>query len=368
MRIVHFHTDGQTAAIFVDPLVEAERGHGHLSELVTSIRRSKLSDLEMSHALLLRNVLGLPLAFWRICMFIRARKPDIVISHNTTGSPIPLLAAWWMGLKIRVYFNHGVPCLGYKGVLSWGLRALERVNCRLASHVLSVSQDMVKHLASLHQSAQPRLILNGSACGIDLEVWDRARYRGSAWRESNQIGADDIVVAFVGRPERRKGFSRALRLWADYFPDPRYKLVLCGGGSDDVLRFVPAVPLNVICLGFVSNVAEVLSNADALILPSLHEGLPYAILEAMACKCIVIANDIEGVRSIIQDKVNGYLINNNSLPEFAHVIRLLGKDLSFFSDVREQATCTASKFSRHLFLPAYLSFLDELVKRQHETL
>ncbi len=362
MRIVHFHTDGRMAAIFVDPLVEAERRHGHLSELVTSSRKSKTSHLEMSHDLSLRNVLGLPLAFWRICMFIRTRKPDIVICHNTTASPVPLLAAWWMGIKVRVYYNHGVAYLAYKGVLRWGLRALERSNCRLASRVISVSQDMIGPLQELNPCAQPRLILNGSACGIDLEAWSRIRYRGSAWRQSNQIGADDIAVVFAGRPEKRKGFQHLLRLWTNYFPDPRYKLVLCGASSGDVLRFLPAVPLNVICLGFVENVAEVLCSADALILPSLHEGLSYAVLEAMACKCVVVANDIEGVRCLIQDKVNGFLINNNSLLEYAHVIRLLGKDLSSFSDVRDQAACTVGKFSRPLFLPAYLSFLDELVK------
>lgn len=362
MRIIHFHTDGRMAAIFVDPLVEAERGHGHASELVASIRKSKTSNLEMSHNLSLRNVLGLPVAFGRICKLLRSRKPDIVICHNTTASPVPLLAAWCMGIKVRVYFNHGVPFVGYKGVLRWGLRVLEQANCRLASHVVSVSRDMAKLLQRVSARAQPRLILNGSACGIDLEVWNRARYRGSVWRQSNQIGADDIVVAFVGRPEKRKGFEHVLRLWRDYLPESRYKLVLCGAGQDDVLRFLPTVLPNLICLGFVDNVAEVLSHADAIILPSLHEGLSYAVLEAMACKCVVIANDIEGVRCLIQDKVNGYLVNNNNLAAYAHVIKLLGEDPSSFANIREQAACAAGKFARHVFLPAYLDFLDEVAK------
>ena len=204
-----------------------------------------------------------------------------------------------------VYFNHGVPYLGYQGVLRWGLRAIEWANCSLASHVVSVSKDMIACLQGVNPRIKPRLILNGSACGIDLDVWNRTRYQGFAWRRTNQIGADDIVVVFVGRPKKRKGFQHALRLWVDYFQDARYKLVLCGGRAEDVLRFLPVVPPNVICLGFVNNVAEVLSNANALILPSLHEGLAYVLLEAMACKCVVICNDIEGVRCLIKDKEIG---------------------------------------------------------------
>lgn len=363
MRILHFHTDGRMATLFVDPLIEAEHHHGCASELVTSIRKSKTSKLEICHDLSFRHVLRLPGAFVRICQLFRLYKPDIVICHNTTGALVPLLAAWWMSIKIRVYFNHGIPYLGYNGVLRWMLQVIEWANCRLAKQVISVSQDMVEYLHVLNPHAQPRLILNGSACGIDLEIWDRSRYRDCGWRQSNQISPDDVVVVFVGRPEKRKGFQHVLRLWIDYFQESQYKLVLCGADQDDVLRFLPTVPPNLICLGFVGNIPEVLSHADALILPSLHEGFSYAVLEAMACGCVVVVNDIAGVRYLIRDMVNGYLIKNNDLAEYAHVIKLLKKDPGFFSDIRKQAVHTASKFERSTFLTAYLSFLDELVKR-----
>lgn len=362
MKILHFHPDGRMAALFIDPLVEGERRHGHTSELVTSTRKSKTSAVEIAYDPSVRNLPCIPFALFRICMLIKARRPDILISHNTKSSPLPLLAAWLMGVKVRIYFNHGVPYVGYSGVMRWILRLFERFNCALATDILTVSSDMVKLLKDVSSHIQPTTILNGSACGLDVDTYNKERYKDSTWRQENDIAPHDVVVAFVGRPERRKGFERALHVWTDYLTDPKYKLVLCGASPADVLRFLPCVPENVICLGFVSNIPEILSNANVLIMPSLHEGLSYAVLEAMACGCVVVANDIEGIRSLVRDGENGYLVKNNLLSTYADLIQASATANNYVFNIRHQAVSTAAMFSRNLFIPAYLSFLDDMQK------
>ena len=360
MKILHFHSDGRMAALFIDPLVEGERSYGHTSELVTSIRKSKTSTVEIAYDLSFRNLLLLPIALIRLCMLIKARSPDILISHNTKSSPLPLLAGWLMKVKVRIYFNHGVPYVGYTGVMRWLLRLFERLNCLLATKILTVSSDMIRLLQDISLDIQPAIILNGSACGLDIDTYNKDRYRDSPWRQENHIGDNDIVVVFVGRPKRRKGFELALQVWANYLDDPRYKLVLCGASASDVLRFLPQIPDNVICLGFVKNIPEILSSANVLIMPSLHEGLSYAVLEAMACGCVVVANDIEGIRSLVSDGKNGYLVKNNSLSTYAELIQSVATEESKASEIRRQAVSTAALFSRELFIPAYLSFLNDL--------
>ncbi len=360
MKILHFHPDGRMAALFIDPLIEGERSRGHATELVTSIRKSKTSTEEICYDLSLRNLFFLPFAFLRMCILIKSRNPDILISHNTKSSLLPLLAGYLMGIRSRIYFNHGVPYVGYAGTMRWALRMLERINCLLATKVLTVSSDMVRLLKDVNSNIQPATILNGSACGLDINVYNKERYQGSNWRQENHIGEDDIVVAFVGRPERRKGFERALHVWADYLTDSKYKLILCGATPDDVLRYLPQVPKNVLCLGFVKNIPEILSTTNVLIMPSLHEGLSYAVLEAMACGCIVVANDIEGIRSLVSDGQNGYLVHDNVLSTYADLIRTVATEKSNIPEIRRQAISTAAMFSRDLFIPAYLSFLDDL--------
>ena len=362
MKVLHFHPDGRMASRFIDPLVTAERVHGIESTLITSIGRSGTSDGQVSYDLSLRNLLGLPLTLLRICWIIGERRPDIVISHNTKSSLLPLLSAWLMGVKDRVYFNHGVPYVGYTGVLRWLLCSLEHLNCIFATRVLTVSPDMAAPLSAVRKQARPTIILRGSACGIDLRDYNPELFKKSAWRQNNHISTNDTVIVFVGRPERRKGFEHVLRLWSEYLTESKYKLVLCGPGPIDVLRVIPSIPPNVISLGFVDNVPEILSQADGLIMTSYHEGLSYAVLEAMASRCVVFANDIEGVRCLVLDGVNGYLVQNNDPTTYASLIKSMAFDKESTRDVRDKAVITAGWYSRDLFLPAYLSFLEGLIK------
>jgi len=363
MNILHFHPDGRMASCFIDPLIEAERCHGHDSVLITSTRKSRISSETLPYDISLRNLIKLPWAFLRICMLIKARRPDMVIAHNMKSSPLPLLAAMIMGIRMRIYFNHGVPFVGYTGMMRLFLRLFEKFNCAVSNRVVTVSPDMVELLRGVQRNIQPTIILNGSPCGLDLDNYNRDLYKDSTWRETHKIKEDDVVVVFIGRPEKRKGFEYALKLWTEYMTGSKYKLIICGANSVDVLKYLPSVAENIICLGFVNNIPEILSNADILIQPSLHEGLSYAVLEAMASNCVVIANDIEGVRNLINNGVNGYLIKDNLLQDYANLIQSLAGDRSRVVEITSEAVKTANMFSRKDFLPAYLSFLEKASKQ-----
>ena len=359
-RIVHFHPNGRFASQFVDPLVLAELSRGYVSTMVTSINTSAVEGRVIPYDLSLRNLPGLLFAFAKICIFFFREKPDLVVSHNTKSSSLPLFAAWLMGVKSRVYFNHGVPFIAYGGVLRSVLRLMEIINCRLASEIVTVSSDMQDVLLGLKPSAKVSLIANGSACGIDLEMYDASRYADSSFRADHGISKVDMVVVFIGRPEKRKGFELILRLWRDSINDSGIKLILCGPEQSDVLKVLAKVPPNVICMGFVKNIPEVLSNADCLILPSLHEGLSYAVLEAMACGCFVIANDIDGVRDLVLSGHNGYLVKDNSVSDYASLIFALKAPTNDVSDMKLNALKTAKLFSREIFLHDYLSNIERI--------
>lgn len=360
VRIIHFHRDALMAAQFIAPLMEAECEAGYQTELITSSRRPGQEGVVIPYDLSASNLIGLPLTLWRISNYLRGRRPDVVFCHNTKSAPLPLMGAWMAGVRVRVYFNHGVPYVGYRGVLRWLLRSLERWNSALATHVVTVSSDMVVLLQNVSPSIRAHIILNGSACGIDLERISAARFGRSNWRQSHGLCDEDLVAAYVGRPERRKGFELVLRLWADYFSDTHVKLVLCGPGPDDVLKYLSSVPSNVISLGFVSNVPEVLSGSDLLILPSMHEGLSYACMEAQAAGAVVVANDIHGIRCVIEDGATGFLVPNNDLETYAEVIRKIDRDRAAVANVLRQALVSVERFSRKHFLPAYLTFLSNL--------
>ena len=174
---------------------------------------------------------------------------------------------------------------------------------------------------------------------------------------------EDLVVVYVGRPERRKGFEFVLRLWADHLRESHFILVLCGPEQSDVLKYLGATPSNVICLGFVENMPEVLACSDLMILPSLHEGLPYACLEAQASGAVVVANDIPGIRYLVKNGITGFLVPDNAPRKYLEVIRKIDNDRASFADIIRQARTNADQFSRKLFIPAYLVLLRGLLKK-----
>lgn len=345
---------------FVCPLIDAERMAGHSSQLVTSSGADQANALNLRFTFTLIELFFLPIYLVRVYLFLKRSRPDIVISHNTTGSLLPLLAARMARIKIRIYFNHGVPYIGHKGLVRDVLYLLDYLNCHMADKIITVSKSMKNILGGINTKKIPQIIHQGSACGIDLGLYKNSQVNNSCWRKSNQISSNDLVVVYIGRPKYRKGFDVAARLWFEHFSDQRFKLVMCGPSSNDVLKIIPHIPENILCLGFVDNVPEILENADILIMPSLHEGLSYAVLEAMASGCVVVGNKIDGVSDLLEDKVNGFLVSMNDLNEYARIIESLALDRALCERVVKAGLISANLYSRNFFVPAYLRYLNNL--------
>jgi glycosyltransferase involved in cell wall biosynthesis len=233
----------------------------------------------------------------------------------------------------------------------------------LATEVITVSEDMRRFLLKINKQKKVSLIANGSACGIELSQYDRQKYDHQRFCDDHRLSYSDRIITYIGRPEIRKGFLVALNIWLEYFQvKTNYKLFLCGPTEDDVKKFLGQVPKNIHCLGFTKEIPKILANTDYLILPSFHEGLSYAVLEAMASECIVIANDIDGIRNLVNDGVNGFLIRDNCVENYAKlVISLEDKPDQVQSKIKQAGRKTSTLYSRDVFLAAYQCYLQDIL-------
>jgi glycosyltransferase involved in cell wall biosynthesis len=358
-KILHFHPDEKYATIFVGPLMEAEK-NSYDTKIIISNGSNSNSDWTVPYDLRIGIFFYIFRSFIKIVHILIKFKPDIVISHNSRSSSIPLFASWLTSIPIRIYFNHGVPYIGYTSCLRFLLKIQERFNCFFSTDVVTVSGDMVDLLQDVAPKSKVDIINFGSACGIDLKVFHPKQNSHSPFRDLNQINDNVLMVAYIGRPNKRKGFEKCLNLWVENFQSSEYRLILCGISESDVLRFLSFIPKNVMCLGFTDQIPQILREADCLLLPSFHEGFSYATLEALASGCIVLANNVHGVRNIITNHVNGILIDDNDQNSYVKYIKLIKSEPDKFLDMKSEGLIQAGKFCRDIFLESYLSKLTAI--------
>ena len=134
-----------------------------------------------------------------------------------------------------------------------------------------------------------------------------------ALRHRLGIADDERILLFTGRLVRGKGLDTIVEALPELVKKmPHIRLWLAGSGalqSDNVTEELQQAIVQlgltdkVQFLGAVSQVEQYLQAADLFIFPSRKEGMPNALLEAMACGLPVIASDIDGVRDVAEDEI-----------------------------------------------------------------
>ena len=164
---------------------------------------------------------------------------------------------------------------------------------------------------------------------IDFNIFSPVPESKKTLMKNNMRFENIRVVTFSGRFVRRKGIKILLEAWKtvmDKFTDAQ--LILLGDGPllPKMKRTTEDLGMNSLVnfRGHVHSVTDFLHITDIFVLPSLQEGMPNSLLEAMACGLPVIASRIGGVVDVIEDGKNGILFEPGDVSGLAYaMIRLL---------------------------------------------
>tara|TARA_B100000900_G_C20574452_1_gene714738 strand:- start:17 stop:1066 length:1050 start_codon:yes stop_codon:yes gene_type:complete len=130
----------------------------------------------------------------------------------------------------------------------------------------------------------------------------------------------DIIITTVSRVTVEKGIPTILKLANHYKSNTHIKFVVVGDGDflSDAKCLIKQKNLEstVTFLGFKENVYEVLDQSDIFLLPTLHETLSIATLEACKAKLPIVCSNTGGLSEIVQNNFNGFLVNKDSVLEF----------------------------------------------------
>lgn len=237
---------------------------------------------------------------------LRQRQIRIVHVHGYKATVFCAMARRWHRFAM-VKTEHGLP----EPMAGKPLRALldkfyhfldTAATHMSAATVCYVTEDLRAHHARAHAGLRVVVIPNGVAI-MNREQFERPP----------ELRKDWFNLVIVGRLDTVKGHSIAIEALATHATPPDVHLQIIGvGPTENELREsakMRGVTDRVHFLGFRRNVYDYLAHCDILLMPSLHEGLPYTLLEAMALGTPIIASQVGGVAEVVEHGTTGFLIS-----------------------------------------------------------
>ena len=239
---------------------------------------------------------------------MRRFRPDLVHVRGLQNEGFHgILAAYLAGCRNVVVSVHGFveDAQSYNPIKRWIIsRILEPLTIRLAHGIYCVCREAADRIVVKHCKRKNfGVIHNGINITAPVQRDDTLRMQLGA-------SANDVVALYVGRISRDKGLfvlAEALR----QMKNPPI-VWLAGDGSDmSALRLALGLLTDsgrVHLLGPRENVPALLGACDFFVLPTLHENLSNAILEAMLAERAVLTTGVGGNRELVINGVTGYLI------------------------------------------------------------
>jgi glycosyltransferase involved in cell wall biosynthesis len=256
----------------------------------------------------------------RLWRAIRAERPTIFHAH----------LSWPLACKhgVSAAWLARVPAIVATAQLYVETRGQRqaRLIAKLFGRIIAVSDEVKARYARELEVPQHRLavVRNG------IRVPPAIRTRNAALRSELVRGRPDYVVLTPARLHQQKGHVYLLAAAAQVND---VTLVLAGDGPLRVELEKQARELGVaercVFLGDRSDVPDLLAAADLLVLPSLYEGLPLSVLEAMAAQRPVVATAIGGTDEAVTHELTGLLVPSHDPAALASAIHRLRSDPAF---------------------------------------
>lgn len=288
---------------------------------------------------------------WRCVRGMRAmlerRRVDVIHSHEFTMAVYGAAVGKWLG-RPHVATMHGNQTM----TTQWRRRVALRTAFRWSDAVVTVSRDTKRFL-----DAQLRLrddALQVVPNGVPTANGDAARIRGEL-----RIAPDELLVVATGSLVERKGHALLIRALASQpAGGAPWRLAIAGKGVErnrlEELTRELAVADRVHLLGHRDDVGDLLAAADIFAMPSLWEGLPLALLEAMSAGKPIVASATSGIPEAITPEIEGLLTRPGDLDGLTNAIHRLRVDPALRQRLAEYAAARArAEFSIEAMTTAY---------------
>jgi glycosyltransferase involved in cell wall biosynthesis len=241
-------------------------------------------------------------------------------------------------------------------IVAGSYRKLENMLSRRSdATIVYVTRELQQFYAREHAGMKARVIYNGIAT-----------HGREASSRPAELTRERFNVVVLGRLEHVKGVEHAIRAMAGDVPKSVTLHVVGDGPLQESLRALAdqlGVTRAIVFHGFRADGARFAAHADLLLMPSLHEGLPYTLLEAIDAGTPVAASAVGGLAEVLEHERTALLFAPGDAAAVAAAISRMHDDEKLRRALAAQASATLlPRFSAEAMGDAYLALYREVAR------
>ena len=247
------------------------------------------------------------LKFYRFYKLMRRGRFDVVCDFNANFAGIPMFFAWLLGVEKRISFyrqgkNHFATSM-LKKTYNYCANRLVR---DFSTDILSNSASALDFFFPTRSGDKRFHIINN---GFDLSHYKVSK---RDIRSELDIPTKAKIITHVGRLDPLKNQKSVLTVAHELIKERDDVFFLfCGEGTEELESQCKmlAIENNIRILGYRKDVPDILLTSDVFYFPSLSEGQPNALIEAVLAGLSIVASDIPSIVELIPKKYSHLLVN-----------------------------------------------------------
>lgn len=272
-------------------------------------------------------------ALWKLYRIFRLLRPHIVHTHASKAGVLGRLAAVAAGVPFRVHSFHGHVFSNYfPRWISSMIVLAERLLGLLATSAVVLPCGSQRREITEKYGVASSTKAHVVRYGIPVADFSQLPERGEA-RSKFGIKVESMVVGAIGRMvpiKNHRLLIEAFALLPTAVAGRRVELLIVGDGNcrPQIERSIQlsGIADRVHLVSWLEDLRWVYAAIDVMALTSRSEGMPIALLEAMAAGRPIISTAVGGVVDLIEDRYSGILVREQKAEEFAHGLRSLLED------------------------------------------
>lgn len=288
-------------------------------------------DIKIHHIPVPRNIFAIKdifISYKMMKKICNTTNYEIVHCHSPIGGVIARLScrkARKNGTKI-IYTAHGFHFFKGAPLKNWFVYYIaESITANFTDLLITINNEDYENA----QKFNAKNIEYVPGIGIDVEKIKSIRVDVSEKRSEFGFQEDDFIIFTAGQLSKRKNHEVIIRALAGV-ENKKVKLLICGLGEleDYLTSLIKQLGLEnrVLLVGYRKDVVELLHSVDCFVFPSFQEGLPVALMESMAAGLPIVCSKIRGNVDLIENGMNGYLVEPTDVSGFTESINKIFSD------------------------------------------